>query len=143
MIQLPSITIDNNGPENFGAGFYRIQIVVPGEIGEAIGMACQDARNGMFHGISAIAGETMDVFDFEFDGEGLLWADTVIGDIHTHVSRNDDGSFVLSLVCEKVAEGDDRYDWHGFEKRMNGELPANFWIEPANLIRKLINATKH
>ncbi|WP_276122683.1 hypothetical protein [Pararhizobium qamdonense] len=142
MIHHPQITIQNS-TERHGDGFFRIKMAIPGEIAELIGLACQDARSSMFHGISAIAGETMDVHDFEFDANGLLWADTRIGEILTGVSRNDDGSFELSLVCEKIPEGDDRYDWHGFEQKMKGNLPDNFWIEPANLIRKLIAATKH
>lgn len=116
---------------------------VPAKIGELIGMACVSAKNCMFHGISKIAGETMDVFDFEFDDNGVLWADTCIGNILTSIMRNDDGTFLLSLICEKEPEGDDRYDWLGFEQKMIGKLPDNFWIEPANLVRKLIAATEH
>lgn len=144
MIQIPQVTIENDATSvGFGASHYRIKIVVPGEIGETIGTACTNARSFMFAGVSSIAGQSIEVFDYEFDDDGLVWASTLIGDISTGVMRNDDGSFTLSLVCEKQAEGDDRYDYHGYEQSMQGKLPDNFWIEPAAVMRMLIAATVH
>ncbi|MBX5130776.1 hypothetical protein HJB53_30260 [Rhizobium lentis] len=148
MIQQPQIRIETNA-EFYDAGYndpshFRVSLTVPGEIGQVIGIACVDAENNGFGSFSAIEGEIVDVFGSEFEDEELLWADFGFGNAVAHIARNDDGSYELSLTCRKQEETEDDYlDYLDFGWRMDKSLPDLFWIEPANLIRKLIAATKH
>ncbi|AGC36175.1 hypothetical protein B7L88_gp113 [Rhizobium phage RHEph10] len=148
MIQQPQIHIERNA-EYYDAGYndpshFRVIITVPGEIGQVIGMACVDSANNGYGVFSTIGGEIVDIYGSEFENEELQWAHFSFGNANARISRNDDGSYELSLDCQKHGEYEDDYlDYLDFGWRMDNALPDLFWIEPANLIRKLIAATKH
>jgi hypothetical protein len=144
MITQPAIYIEHNA-EYYDSTYFKVEIQVPAQVAEVISMAC--VGEGMFAGLSCIDGELISVSMFEFDGndEELLWADFDFGNAKAHIERLDDGSYLLHLICQKYGETEDDYlDYLDFGWRMHKTLPDLFWIEPANLIRKLIKAaTKH
>ncbi|MBX4911488.1 hypothetical protein HJA82_29680 [Rhizobium bangladeshense] len=148
MIQQAKIRIETNA-EFYDAGYndpshFRVSLTVPGEIGQVIGMACVDSENNGFGTFSAIEGEIVDIYGCEFENEELSWAHFSFGNANAQITRNDDGSYELDLDFRKQEEAEDDYlDQLDFERRMNGKLPDMFWVEPANLVRKLITATKH
>ncbi|TDW20451.1 hypothetical protein EV128_12581 [Rhizobium azibense] len=137
MISQPQLTILPNAGDWMGACYFKIQMTVPGEIGAVISEALQEGSE------RKIAAMPLEISDYEFQNEELLWADLWINHVPVSFMRNDDGSFLLTMTCEKGPEGDDQLDVWAHEEKMDGKLPELFWIEPANLIRALIAAVKH
>lgn len=141
MITQPSITIQNNA-EFYDDLHFKIQMIVPGEILATISAAIKLGDEPHFSSIDAL-GCIIEVSDYEFAGDEVLWADFYIDHAPVSFMRNDDGSYLMSMIFEKEPEGDEYLDQLAYERSMSGKLPENFWITPAKLIRKLISATKH
>jgi hypothetical protein len=125
-----------------GSARFRIELVVPGEIGALLGVAAVEIERNDYHA-TMIEGMMCDCWGFDADEDGLAIGDFGIDGVGLHVERQDDGSFLFSMSCEKLAEGDDQLDTWSYEEAMTDKLPENFWIEPAFVIRKLMAASKH
>jgi hypothetical protein len=73
-------------------------MTVPGEIGAVISEALQSGDRSM----------ALEISDYAFENDEILWADLWINHVPVSFMRNDDGSFVLTMTCVKDPEGDDQ-----------------------------------
>ncbi len=142
MIQLPHITLEPNCQFN-GSAYFRIETVMPAQIVNHLVAAAREQLSWEDQGLTELQGMTLEVYQLEIEEDELVAGAFVLDGHGVYVEQQADGSFTFSMSCMKQPEGDDRYDTWTFEEAHDGKLPANFWIEPAAIIRKLIAATVH
>jgi hypothetical protein len=127
---------------HMGAENFHMRFELPLSVADVLGECFDSAANGYFAGHGKLVGFDIDIYDgYKEQGE-FGWLAGTIGDMQLNFVAYRD--FIrLDMSVSKSAHGDDRLDRLDFIDKWTGKLPADFWIEPAHLIRKLIAATKH
>lgn len=128
--------------EHLGAEAFYVRAMLPKTVDEVIVNIATGAANLYFGGFTELGDLDVMVQDYELDGDRLLWAAAVIGNTNCTFLALDDG-IQVNMTVPKLPEGDDRLDWIGFLEKHAGKLPGNYWIEPARILRTILQPVMH
>lgn len=85
----------------------------------------------------------VNVYDFEISDEGeLAWASLAFDGVNFSLTAFEEG-LRIDLSVPKLPEGEDLLDQQAFYAAHNGKLPTNYWLQPARILKALLESIPH